>query len=744
MKNRNFTLLTYFLFLQALVCISIVVDIPVVRQVLGFIFFIIVPGYLLLRLIRPKCGNLAETVLFSVGLSIALLSIIGVLVNGLGSLQLLFRPLSTEPMTIAVNIVVFVMIIADFFKNRDLKPFNFEGVKFWPFLSFLGLPILSIISVLLIRDYGSNILAISLVIAVPVIVILSVVSDRISSKRSLYYPWIIVSVVIALLLSQALLSNYQYGSDIQGEFETFISTKDSAFWNIQNTSYFQQNSDNAMVSLTVFPTVLSNLLNIDPGWIFKIVFPILFSLLPLGLYLLYRQYWSDKIAFLSVFFFVANYSFFMLILEEAKQMIGELFFVILFLILFNKEKNYKTTKWIVFIIAFFGLMVSHYSMNFMFLLFILFAWIGGKVFAKSAFTKIQGTFIVFSFCLTFLWYPYVVQASTGAGGPFGKFVGVIQTTLGSFFSEFFSSESRGGDVQAALGLLSRPSILHYVGTILYDLTIILIFIGFISLVIKWRKKQFDSTFFAIIFANMLLLVSAVVLPRFSGLLELGRLYEILLMFLAPLFILGSTTISISISHLFIKARKKIPQIGYEQKRKCYFVFTFLILVTFYLFQTGLIYEVTGDPVPSSITLSKNKMQFSDRLIRERDVFSATWISTYGDIESKWTFSDTISLWHVLSSYSAIDRGLIILLSNTTEKVLSDGTYIREDFSFFPDLNITYIYLSQYNVEQGVIAWDYGNNFNFYINQIPILNNTQAYINKIYSNGGSEIDYRVPP
>ena len=743
-QNRNFAILTYLLSMQAVVYLSMVLDVPFVRQVLCFIFFSIIPGFLLLRLVGLKCSNLAETVLFSVGLSIAFLSIIGFLMNGLGSLQLLLQPLSTEPMTIVINVTIFVMIIVDYIKNRDLEPLGVKGVKFWPLMSLFILPILSIIGVLLIRDYGNNILSISIIIVVAVIVVLSVVSSRISSKLSLYYPLIIVSVVLCLLLSQALISNYQYGSDIQGEYNVFISTKNSSFWDMQTNSYYQQSSDNAMASLTVLPTILSNLLNLDPGWIFKIVFPIFFSLLPLGLYLLYRQYWSEKIAFLSVIFFISNFAFFMLILQEAKQMIAELFFVILFLILFSKDKHSDSSKWVVFIIAFFGLMVSHYAMNYMFLFLALFAWLGGKVFLKTALTKIRATFIVFSLCLSFVWYLYVVQASFGAGGPFGKFVGVIQTTLGNFFSEFFSSASRGGDVQAALGLVSRPSAMHSVGTILYVLTILLILVGFIPLVIKWRKKQFDSTFLAIIFANLVLLISAVVVPRFSGLLELGRLYEIILMFLSPLFVLGTVAIFTAISRFGFRILKKAPNIGIEQKKKSYFfILTLIILIPFFLFQTGLVYEVTGDPVPSSITLSKNKMEDSYGLIHERDVFSAAWISRYGDVGSKWTFTDRASLDLVLNSYSKIDRSMLVLLSNSIGKFIAEGTYIREENTFSLDSNVTYVYLSQFNIAEGIITWDFGSNLHFNISQIPILNGTVGFIDKIYSNGGGEIGYRLP-
>ena len=434
----------------------------------------------------------------------------------------------------------------------------------------------------------------------------------------------------------------------------------------------------------------------------------------------------------------------MLILQEAKQMIAELFFVILFLILFSKDANKGSSKWVVFIIAFFGLVVSHYSMDYMFLLFILFGWLGGKVFWKTAFTKIRATFLEFSLILTFLWYIFVVQASYGAGGPFGKFVGVIQTTLSNFLSEFFSAESRGAGVQAALGIGSRPSTLHSVGTILYDLTILLILIGFISLSIKWRRKEFDSTFFSIIAGNLTLLVAAVVVPYFSGFLELGRLYEILLMFLSPLFVLGTLAVFEVILLLNPKRLKKSPTICSTQKKKNYcFVLTLMILVPFFLFQTGVFYEITGDPAPSSITLSKNRMEYSFGLIHERDVFSATWISEYGSIESKWTFCDRESLDVVLNSYGRIDRSMLLILSNSTEKDIAEGTYIRHDYTYDKDSNITYIYLSQLNILKGLIPWDFRTNTHFQIDQIPILNATGVFLNKIYSNGAGEIDYRVP-
>jgi uncharacterized membrane protein len=488
-----------------------------------------------------------------------------------------------------------------------------------------------------------------------------------------------------------------------------------------------------MLSVTVLPTILSNLLNIEAGWVFKIVFPVIFSLVPLGLYELYRRQWSERVAFISVIFFVANYGFFTVLLTNAKQMIGELFYVILFLGLFGKDVNNHKNSWIIFVFVCFALVVSHYSMDFIFLLLVFFTWLGGKIFLKNTTVRINASIAAFASCLTFFWYVYIVQA------PFAKFVGLIKTGLSSFVAEFFSPASRGEDIQAALGIIARPSALHYVGTLLYDITIFLVLIGFISLIGKWRRREFNSEFFLVTSLNIVLLIAAVVVPQFAGFLEMGRLYQILLMFLSPLFVIGAEAVFKTV--LSLRTRKRTLNLRDEKKRASYsLVLTLIILVAFFLFQTGLVYEITGDPAPSSISLSYYKMKDSPILIYESDVFSAKWLSKYGDVRHMPTYSDTVSLGHVLTSYSTIDTGMIFLLSNTTGISRHPGlaSYVMPEVA-----NTSYIYLRQFNVIKGIINWDTRAGIWYNLSELPILNSTGVFINKIYSNSASEIYYRVP-
>ena len=70
--------------------LAIFLDIPVLRQVLGFLFFTIIPGLLILYILKLNKLGLTAGIVLSVGLSIAFLMLAGLLLNwayfGLGFL----------------------------------------------------------------------------------------------------------------------------------------------------------------------------------------------------------------------------------------------------------------------------------------------------------------------------------------------------------------------------------------------------------------------------------------------------------------------------------------------------------------------------------------------------------------------------------------------------------------------------------------------------------------------------------
>jgi uncharacterized membrane protein len=136
MKSSDLKFLLYVFAFQAIVCFSIILDITFVRQVLGFIFLVFIPGFLLLRVFRIERPHLSETVVLSVGLSLAFLMMIGFVMNALGSFSNLNAPLATAPTFITINIIVACLSIIIYFTNRDFTGLDLNNLgKFYSLLT---------------------------------------------------------------------------------------------------------------------------------------------------------------------------------------------------------------------------------------------------------------------------------------------------------------------------------------------------------------------------------------------------------------------------------------------------------------------------------------------------------------------------------------------------------------------------------------------------------------------------------
>jgi uncharacterized membrane protein len=85
---------------QALTAMAIILDVPLARQVLGFLCFIPLMGMATMPLIKVKCASKSEFLVYSCGLGIVVMMIVGLLVNSL--YPLVDKPLSTAPMLVAL------------------------------------------------------------------------------------------------------------------------------------------------------------------------------------------------------------------------------------------------------------------------------------------------------------------------------------------------------------------------------------------------------------------------------------------------------------------------------------------------------------------------------------------------------------------------------------------------------------------------------------------------------------------
>ena len=96
------------------------------------------------------------------------------------------------------------------------------------------------------------------------------------------------------------------------------------------------------------------------------IYPFLFSLIPLGLYKIFKTQTDDsKIAFLAVFLFMSFNTFYIELLSLTREMTAELFMVLLLLLIFDRK--YKINRIAIMLLFSMSLVVSHYSLTYFFI-----------------------------------------------------------------------------------------------------------------------------------------------------------------------------------------------------------------------------------------------------------------------------------------------------------------------------------------------------------------------------------------
>jgi len=693
LKIGNF--LVIILILQFIMYSTVFLDIPIARQVVGFFYLTFIPGIILLRILKLDELDIAEKILFSVGLSIAFLMLTGLLINELCPLVGVSKPLSLMPLTIIITSIVLFLCFLSCLTNKEPLNITIKSSKsFLSIVTFILLPSLSVAGAILVNAFQNNFLLLLMIVAISVLIVLSIVSEKLVSPK--FYPLLLIIIAIALLFHASLISKYLYGHDIQSEYFVFRLTEDNSRWDpVINASRIFDRL-NSMLSVTVLPAIYSSILNMEGAWILKVIYPLIFSFVPLGLYQLYQMQFGKKVAFVSTFFFMANSVFFTEMLGLARQMIAELFYVLLFFVLLNKKMN-PLSKWACFIIFSFALVVSHYSLSYVFLFFIFLAWLS-LFLLKNKTSGITASSVALFFIILFSWYIYVSRS-----GPFNVFVMVGNIVFRNFFSEFFNPGSRGEITLRGLGMESASSFGNLIGRIFAYATEFFIVVGFIALITKRKKMNFDKEYIVISSLNMALLVMCIAAPYFASSLNMTRFYHIQLFFLAPFCILGS-----EIFFRFIKANLKTES--------C-IALILIVLIPFFLFQAQLVYEVTGDD-SWSIPLSKYRMDAIHYMllgiIDEQDAFGAQWLSKNIDVWSTPIYADVKSKFYVMASYGKIDRDRVDTLSNNTEVVAGGIVYLGR--------------INKNGIMWGSTGWWNTTEIS------PLLSN----MSKIYSNGGCEI------
>lgn len=692
-KNWIFTVI-FFLILTDL---SIILDIPFLREVFSFIFFSVVPGFLVILILNLKGMNPVKKVVLSVGMSISFLMIIGLALNSL--YPLLNQPLSFTPVFVTLNLFVVLLSVAAYWRNRNVLEDDF-GFKLdlkdklrSPLIFPFSFPLLAILGTYLMNTTQNNVLLLIMLLLIPLYLVAVVyLRDRIHSAT---YPLALWLIGLSLLLMHGLTSNHLLGIDVHLEYYSFQLTQLNYYWDL-NTYY---NAYNACMSITILPLIYHVLSGMGGEYIFKLFMGIIGSILPLIVYLVAKKYIASKYAFLAALLFIFQL-FFMNLLGAVRQEIAIIFFFLTIMVVFDSKLDKWFRKFLI-ILFIFATLISHYSTAYV--AFVLILPILLYPFFRSLIKEKKLVFtnfdvIIISLVLIAIWYLFVAKVQFASGAQvLGK---TVELTAGAGISSALVG-TRGAYVLGILGVVFK-SLPNMVSVIAHDLIFATILMGLVAIVRRFRyyQEKFTTEFILGIVISLVLLVLFVALPYISIAYDVARLFFQLIIFLAPVFVIGG---------IFIARITKKPKWDV-------YILLFLLIFLFSCI-TYLQYSALGQPYSSDYETNGTIRQ--GNYIYDSEIIAAQWISQ-NRINNLTVYSDGREVARFLTAYGP----------NVSNENINSSF-----FGWNKTIDRGYIYLGYVNIHDRLII-DMGDDF------IRVDMEPYTFLldgkSRIYDNGGAHI------
>lgn len=712
---------------------AIGLQIPILRQFISFIYLTFIPGILILRILKlHKLGNV-ETLLYTVGLSIATLMFTGFLMNISYPSFGIIGPISATPLIITISIVVLVLVILSYIVDGNFSDPDFVNTSdiFAPYvLSLCLLPFISIFGTYLVNFYNNNILLLILLIIISIIPIF-IAFDRLPKK---YFPLAIAVISISLLYHRSLISMNLWGDDIFSEYYYAKLVISNSYWD--KAIYENLNS---MLSVVLVPPIYSYVCDINLTWVFKVIFSLIYSLVPLALYQIFQKQTNGKIAFLSTFFFMAFTEFYRVMPVVIRQDLGELFLILLVLLIIDTNISLikRSLLTIIFSVS---LVASHYAIASLYMIFFI---ITMSIFLlkDQQLLKINSlsnnitildekkrifrlNFVLLFVIITLGWYIYVSSSSI-----FNTITSISNLIITNIIENFLDpnySESM------STALSGTTSILYQILKFLNIITMFFITIGVIALSMKTISNKvyffiknifvnikFNDEYLTLSYLNFIFLIGALVIPYLSGNLGTMRIIHLSMIFLAPFCIIGYM--------VCISIFKKLIKFPYINGKEIHCLKPLSLFFTvFLLFNSGLIHEVLNDNNPCSISLSNQKEYLEmSSIFYEEEIYGAEFLKNR--IDDSKVYSDIFGR-QLLRAYIWPKERITLFKENTNETSCDDA------YVYFRKLNVNGKLMILSNKNERTSERPYS----LIRIENSTFNNKISNYGKIYTNGGSEI------
>jgi uncharacterized membrane protein len=730
--------------------ISILGQSSILANAFIFLFLLGIPGLLLMLVMKIRNIGIWEYFVYTIGLSVAFLMFAGLGTNWLLPwLNITDKPLSLMPLLASFDVFFLILGLVAYWRNRDIS----LEIKFpkldWLNIFFFVMPVIllatSILGAMRLNNGGPNTLTLIMFGETAVYFFLAILyRDKLNEN---VYPWAILWISLSLLLANSLRSWHLVGWDISQEYKIFQLTSNAGRWSFSTF----RDAYNACLSLTILPSIFSSFLKINPEYIFKLIVPLIFSTLPVGIYILARRYSSAITAFLASILFISQTWFMHEASTYVRQEIALLFFVLSLLAIFNKKIN-KWQKNILAVVFVVSIVASHYSTGYIAIILFVFAYTLSPFFQNGFILKILpnifrkrllsspeetgysigGGVVIFLIVFAIIWGSLVTNSyqnianfadahlfawskisvskiakNVGDRAVFGN----LNLNSNKYIREAYQNVIQNDTSQKStadyfpkvvpskiIDSNGDPSISKFVISIsrLSKILVmsLMVLIGmFVLLKKEISLVKIDVEYKLLCFGSLVIIFIFIVFPAIDNYYGLTRVYAQSLVLLAFPAVLGG-------SYLFKMFTKKYS-----------FVLLLVILLAFF-YSSGLIFQFFGGD--AYITLNNFGKEYDEFYTLDSEVKSAQWLA-HNRIPAVPVSADAAALLR-LSRYAGIDN----VNSN-----LFPATIGKE----------AYVYLSHTNFAQNTAFAMNGIYQISYNAPTQFLNQNK---NLVYNNGGSAI------
>ncbi|MDB5238941.1 MAG: hypothetical protein JWO00_276 [Candidatus Parcubacteria bacterium] len=326
----------------------------------AFFYVIITPGLLVLPFLIHKKFPPMLGIAISAALGILILMLAGLVINTMLPLMGLDEPLTTIPLLVMFDVIVYFALVCNYEFNK-LLPFEFKNLNAfnWSIVgASLLTPLFACIGAIILNNQGSSLFA-TLVLALPVVLVPIIVWKKTGIDPNV--PAIVLYLIaLGFLLTNSMRGWYISGHDILLEYHVFSVTNAAHLWNMA----FYRDPYMACLSLTILPSFLQQVLHISPEYIFKFFMQFLGAFPVVVIFYLAKEYVSEKIAFLVAFLYISFPTFLIDMAFLNRQGIAFLFFSILLLFIMTKKYAKGPQRMTALFLFGIGIIISHYSTSY--------------------------------------------------------------------------------------------------------------------------------------------------------------------------------------------------------------------------------------------------------------------------------------------------------------------------------------------------------------------------------------------